>query len=73
MQAGWHHDQPATAMHSPPPNGPIDPDDAAHPQAWLDHFGITAEQLREAVSTAGDITQAVTEHLLNESACAGAA
>ena len=58
-------------MQSPAPPGPIDPDDADNLQAWLDHFGITAEQLREAVNAAGSDPRAVTEHLLNQGASAG--
>ena len=58
-------------MTTTPPRGPIDPDDAAHLQAWLDHFGITVDQLREAVNAAGSDPQAVTEHLLNQGGSAG--
>jgi hypothetical protein len=55
-----------------PPIGPIDLDDAEQTQAWIDHFGITAEQLQEAVQAAGTDPKAVTEHLLNQGASAGA-
>ena len=54
-----------------PPTGPIDLDDEAQLQAWLDHFGITAEQLREAVDAVGTDPQAVTEHLLHQGGSAG--
>ena len=52
--------------------GPIDLDDAEGMQRWLDHFGITAEQLEEAVHAAGSDPQAVTEHLLHQGGSAGA-
>lgn len=55
-----------------PPLGPINLCDAEQTQRWLDHFGITAEQLREAVQAAGSDPQAVTEHLLQQGASAGA-
>ena len=54
-----------------PPTGSIDLDDANQLQQWLDHFGITAEQLRDAVHAAGSDPQAVTEHLLQQGASAG--
>jgi len=53
------------------PAGPVDPDDAERLQLWLDHFGVTAEQLREAVNAAGTDPQAVAEHLLNQGGSAG--
>jgi len=59
------------ATSAPFPSNSIDPDDPTHLQVWLDHFGITAEQLREAVKAAGSNPQAVTEHLLNQGASAG--
>ncbi len=59
---------PATGDH---PAGPVDPEDPARLQQWLDHFGITAEQLREAVQAAGSAPDAVAEHLLNQGGSAG--
>ena len=58
-------------MPKPTPAGPIDPDDSAQLPAWLDYFGITAQQLREAVNAAGSDPQAVTEHLLHQGGSAG--
>ncbi|WP_425258883.1 DUF3606 domain-containing protein [Rubrivivax sp. RP6-9] len=58
-------------MTQPPPAGPIDPDDSMHLQAWLDHFGITAQQLREAVNAVGGDPGSVTEHLTYQGASAG--
>ena len=60
---------PTPATH---PDGPVDPDDPARLQQWLDHFGVTAEQLQEAVNAAGRSPTAVAEHLLNQGASAGA-
>jgi len=60
---------PTPATH---PDGPVDPDDLARLQQWLDHFGVTAEQLHEAVNAAGPSPEAVAEHLLNQGASAGA-
>lgn len=54
-----------------PPHGPVDPDDDARLQAWLDHFGVTAEQLREAVLAVGGEPGAVAEHLLHQGGSAG--
>jgi hypothetical protein len=59
-------------MNPPPFPGPIDPDDAVHLRAWLDYFGITVEQLREAIAATGNEPQAVTEHLLHQGGSAGA-
>lgn len=59
-------------MPTPPPSGPVDPRDAGRLQDWLDHFGITTEQLQEAVSAAGSDPRAVAEHLLNQGGSAGA-
>ena len=55
-----------------PPGDAIDLDDAEQLQRWLDHFGVTAEQLEEAVNAAGSDPQAVTEHLLHQGGSAGA-
>ena len=59
-------------MTRPHPPGPIDPRDARCLQAWLDHFGITAVQLQEAVNAAGSDPRAVAEHLLHQGGSAGA-
>ena len=53
------------------PVGPVDPDDADRLPQWLDHFGITVEQLRESVNAAGSDPQAVAEHLLHQGGSAG--
>ena len=60
---------PTPASH---PDGPVDPDDPARLQQWLDHFGVTAEQLQAAVNAAGPSPAAVAEHLLNQGGSAGA-
>lgn len=60
---------PTPATH---PDGPVDPNDPARLQQWLDHFGVTDEQLQEAVHAAGRSPAAVTEHLLNQGGSAGA-
>jgi len=57
---------------NPPPTGPIDLGDPAQVQRWIDHFGITVEQLRDAVQAAGSDPQAVTTHLLQQGASSGA-
>ncbi|MDP9044016.1 MAG: DUF3606 domain-containing protein [Pseudomonadota bacterium] len=56
-----------------PPASSIHLDDAEQVQRWLDHFGVTAEQLQEAVQAVGSDPQAVTEHLLHQGASAGLA
>ena len=58
-------------MPQPPPPGPVDPSDDSRLQDWLDHFGITAEQLQEAVNAAGSDPLAVAEHLLHQGGSAG--
>ena len=59
-------------MPQPPPSGPVEPGDDSHLQDWLDRFGVTAEQLQEAVSAAGNDALAVAEHLLHQGGSAGA-
>ena len=49
-----------------------DLDDEAGLQFWLDHFGVTAEQITEAVQAVGESPDAVREHLLNQVGSAGA-
>ena len=61
---------PAPETHPP---GPVDPADGRCLQQWLDHFGVTAEQLHEAVLAVGNDPAAVAEHLLNQGGSAGAA
>jgi hypothetical protein len=51
----------------------VDLDDEAGVAFWLRHFGVTAEQLEEAVLAAGSDPAAVREHLLNQGGSAGAA
>ena len=50
----------------------VDLADAAGLRHWCDHFGVTQEQLEEAVHAAGDDPAAVQEHLLNQGGSAGA-
>jgi hypothetical protein len=57
------------------PSSPLPPIDLADPSVvrqWCQHFGITVQQLEEAVLAAGTDPAAVTEHLLNQGASAGA-
>ena len=54
------------------PAGAINLGDAAGIERWLDHFGITVQQLEEAVQAAGTDPVAVREHLLNQGASSGA-
>ncbi len=56
----------------PGPTDWIDLDDPEQCRRWLDHFGVTLQQLQEAVNAAGHDPRAVTEHLLNQGASAGA-
>lgn len=49
----------------------VDLGDADAMKKWMDHFGITEEQLRESVKAAGTSPQAIKEHLLNQGASAG--
>ncbi len=57
------------------PSGPaparVDPQDEAGMAWWREHFGVTTQQLQEAVQAAGDDPAAVREHLLNQGASAG--
>lgn len=59
-------DEPA---HSP---AFVDAGDADSLDYWLEHFGVTAQQLEEAVAAVGGNPQAVREHLLNQGGSAGA-
>lgn len=49
----------------------VDPEDATTLPQWLDHFGVTVEQLREAVLAVGGAPDTVAEHLLNQVGSAG--
>jgi hypothetical protein len=64
--------EPTMSSNQTPPTQSIDLADPAQVQRWLDHFGITAQELQEAVNAAGHDPHAVTEHLLNQGASAGA-
>jgi hypothetical protein len=58
-----------STLHSLPTS--IDLGEPEQMKHWLDHFGITAQQLQEAVDAVGGDPRAVTEHLLNQGASAG--
>jgi 2-hydroxychromene-2-carboxylate isomerase len=49
----------------------IDLSDPASIQRWCEHFGITEQQLDEAIKAVGPEPAAVREHLLNQGASAG--
>jgi hypothetical protein len=50
----------------------VDVADASSLEYWREHFGVTTEQLEEAVAAVGGDPQAVQEHLLNQGGSAGA-
>ncbi len=50
----------------------IDPSDENGLRRWQEKFGVTAEQLQEAVQAVGGDPDAVREHLLNQGSSAGA-
>ncbi len=58
------------------PTGPlpasVDPQDPAGLSRWCQVFGVTAQQLAEAVQAVGGEPDAVREHLLNQGSSAGA-
>ena len=66
----------ASALAADDPADPaparVDPDDEAGLRYWRAHFGVTVEQLLEAVQAVGGAPQAVREHLLNQGSSAGA-
>lgn len=62
----------ASAPEAAVPAGPIELADEAAVQRWIEHFGITVQQLEEAVQAAGTDPAAVREHLLNQGASSGA-
>jgi Protein of unknown function (DUF3606) len=49
----------------------VDPEDATTLPRWLEHFGVTVEQLHEAVLAVGSAPERVAEHLLNQGGSAG--
>jgi len=56
----------------PLPHERIDLADDAAVKHWCEHFGVTVEQLAEAVKAAGNEPTAIREHLLQQGASAGA-
>jgi Protein of unknown function (DUF3606) len=50
----------------------IELSDPAAVKRWCEYFGVTTEQLREAVQAVGPMADAVEEHLLNQGGSAGA-
>ena len=50
----------------------IDLSDPASILRWCEHFGVTEQQLDEAIKAVGPEPAAVREHLLNQGASAGA-
>lgn len=50
----------------------IDLSDPASIRRWCQHFGVTEQQLDEAIKAVGPEPAAVREHLLNQGASAGA-
>ncbi len=63
-----------TAAHSSRPTRPsqVDLDDEAGLDFWIERFGVTEQQLAEAVLAVGKNPDAVKEHLLNQGGSAGA-
>lgn len=60
---------------TPTPEAPrdrIDLGSQRESRRWCEHFGVTIEQLAEAVLAAGDEPVAVREHLLRQGGSAGA-
>ena len=58
------------------PTGPaphaVLPEDSAGMAYWREHFGVTTEQLLEAINAVGSDPREVREHLLNQGGSAGA-
>ncbi|HET7792113.1 MAG TPA: DUF3606 domain-containing protein [Rhizobacter sp.] len=50
----------------------IELSDPAAVRRWCEYFGVTVEQLCEAVQAVGPMAKAVEEHLLNQGGSAGA-
>lgn len=59
----------SSSTTSPTQVDPADPSNLTH---WRDEFGVTIEQLIEAVKAVGGRPQAVREHFLNSGSSAGA-
>jgi Protein of unknown function (DUF3606) len=49
----------------------VDPEDETNLQRWCEHFGVTAQQLVEAVKAVGREPAAIHRHLLDQGASAG--
>jgi len=49
----------------------VDMEDEAGLEYWREHFGVTTQQLAEAVLAVGPEAEAVREHLLNQGSSAG--
>lgn len=49
----------------------VEPDDPANAQHWIEVFGVTVEQLQEAVAAVGAEPARVREHLLHQGGSAG--
>ena len=60
-------------MDTPPTSMPerVRLDDEAQRDFWLQHFGVTLQQLEEALRAVGDDRADVREHLLNQGSSAG--
>lgn len=63
--------RPSGSPDSPHPPT-VDLADEAGVAHWLAHFGVTQQQLVEAVQAVGTDPARVREHLLNQGASAGA-
>lgn len=63
---------PSRADAAPTPHERIDLGSQREARRWCEHFGVTIEQLEEAVQAAGDAPDAVREHLLRQGGSAGA-
>jgi hypothetical protein len=49
----------------------VDLRDQHNLQRWIDHFGVTEQQLAEAEKAVGDDPNAIQEHLMRQGASAG--
>jgi Protein of unknown function (DUF3606) len=61
-----------SAMAQTPNTATIDIDDDGSLHHWMEHFGVTQEQLEDAVQAAGTRVEDVHRHLLDSGASAGA-
>ncbi|MES2886622.1 MAG: DUF3606 domain-containing protein [Pseudomonadota bacterium] len=67
---GPHHGCSLVCDHHPPAQvDPTDPSNLAH---WRDEFGVTLEQLTEAVEAVGGDPEAIRQHFLDTGSSAGA-